>query len=229
MSLHERVVVCSHEFHILCLQGSVIWFISSSKEVILTQFRLYVSLIHSFLPLVYPINWAKRCVSYDSIGWEWILFYGQRRFLYNHANIATEGSSKSDSYLPFSRIIILWCAVGLHRPYHCISQAWTVLSTVDYICTAIFRATTEQNELSGSSPKQMGIDEDLVSSKTLTAYYGNISTGETMQLPSKYKTSCITFVQRRPSVFGVEPTLYKWFTHVLRLLDEISSWRIVAI
>ena len=30
---------------------------------------------------------------------------------------------------------------------------------------------------------------------------------------------CITFVQRRPNVFDVGPTLYKYYANVLRLLD----------
>ena len=29
---------------------------------------------------------------------------------------------------------------------------------------------------------------------------------------------CITFVQRRPNVFDVGPTLYKWYTNILCLL-----------
>ena len=29
---------------------------------------------------------------------------------------------------------------------------------------------------------------------------------------------CITFIQRRPNVFDVGPTLYKWYANVLCLL-----------
>ena len=33
---------------------------------------------------------------------------------------------------------------------------------------------------------------------------------------------CITFVQRRPNVFDVGPTLYKYYTNVLCLLDDCA-------
>ena len=34
---------------------------------------------------------------------------------------------------------------------------------------------------------------------------------------------CITFIQRRPNVFDVGPTLYKWYTHVLCLLSSLQG------
>ena len=43
--------------------------------------------------------------------------------------------------------------------------------------------------------------------------------------PSKHKTFCITFVQRRPNVFDVGPALYKCYTNVLRLLRRKYRWR----
>ena len=42
--------------------------------------------------------------------------------------------------------------------------------------------------------------------------------------PSKHKSICITFVQRRPNVFDVGPTLYRCYINVLYLLggDDLS-------
>ena len=37
-------------------------------------------------------------------------------------------------------------------------------------------------------------------------------------IPQQTQNICITFVQRRPNVFDVGPTLYKCYTNVLRLL-----------
>ena len=47
--------------------------------------------------------------------------------------------------------------------------------------------------------------------------------------PFKVKTTqqtqniCITFIQRRPNVFDVGPTLYKCYTNVLCLLGSVST------
>ena len=35
---------------------------------------------------------------------------------------------------------------------------------------------------------------------------------------------CIIYVQRRPNVFDVGPTLYKCHTHVLCLLECLQAW-----
>ena len=42
--------------------------------------------------------------------------------------------------------------------------------------------------------------------------------GPAKSQPSKHKTFCITFAQRRPNVFDVGPTFYKYYTNVLCLL-----------
>ena len=41
--------------------------------------------------------------------------------------------------------------------------------------------------------------------------------------PSKQKNICITFVQRRPKVFDVGPTLYNCYTNVLCLLGDYDG------
>ena len=38
--------------------------------------------------------------------------------------------------------------------------------------------------------------------------------------PGKYTNICLTFVQRRPNVFDIGPTLYKCYTNVLCVLGR---------
>ena len=40
--------------------------------------------------------------------------------------------------------------------------------------------------------------------------------------PGKHKNNCLTFVERRPNVFDVRPTLYKLYTNGLCLLGCIN-------
>ena len=42
--------------------------------------------------------------------------------------------------------------------------------------------------------------------------------GSNLQRSQQTQNICITFIQRRPDVFDVEPTLYKCYTNVLCLL-----------
>ena len=45
--------------------------------------------------------------------------------------------------------------------------------------------------------------------------YQKISSQQTQNI-------CMTFIQRRPNVFDVGPTLYKCYTNVLSLLDVLA-------
>ena len=50
-------------------------------------------------------------------------------------------------------------------------------------------------------------------------YLGHIQNSHPVMIASQQKQNiCITFIQRRPSVFDVGPTLYKCYTNVLCLL-----------
>ena len=42
-----------------------------------------------------------------------------------------------------------------------------------------------------------------------------------MALTKQTQNICIAFIQRRPNVFDVDPTLYKCHTNVLCLLDKL--------
>ena len=64
---------------------------------------------------------------------------------------------------------------------------------------------------------------DYYSIKTNIANYIQIAKGLAVSNPAlrpyqQTQNICITFVQRRPNVFDVGPTLYKCYTNVLRLL-----------
>ena len=41
--------------------------------------------------------------------------------------------------------------------------------------------------------------------------------------PQQTQNICITFVQRRPDVFDVGPTLYKCYTNILCLLERLAQ------
>ena len=63
---------------------------------------------------------------------------------------------------------------------------------------------------------------DFTKKITYTGVY-SLNPDMSQKLSQQTQNICITFVQRRPNVFGVGPTIYKCYTNVVCLLDLFES------